>query len=407
MPVWKRILDILVSAITLLLAGPFVAVAALAIRVWIGSPVIVRVTALGQGGRPITVRTLRTLPDDPSGAASRGVASRISRVVAETRLDRVPMLLSVLRGDLSLVGRDWASARRIVRLDPTYKHVLAARPGVISLSRLDDQPEDAALKGPEVLAAERLALDAYYQDHRSLGLDVRVLLAAARSYAMSMAVRLAGAVGFRRAPSTGINLGASVDAALARLRGRQLFLIDVIGSAIAIYVVFVLRFTSGLAPAFLAVYLPAVLTPLFVRPVVNVGIGLYHRMWRHASVPELLVIVRAVLAGTVVSVAVFYLVLTPLGVAGTRAFPRSFWILEALLALVVVAAPRLAVRASANWRAHEGVDSPPLRLRALLYGAGSAGAMVARSAQRESDADSNRSGSWTTTHRRKASRSPD
>jgi len=389
LPAWKRAFDIFVSAIALLLASPFVAVAAVAIRVWIGSPVIVRVTAVGQGGRPVTVRTLRTLTsidDDPSGAASRSVASRISRVVAGTRLDRVPALFSVLGGDLSLVGHDWAITRQIDWLDPTYKHVLAARPGVISLSRLDAQPQDTAHKGPEVLAAEQLALDAYYLDHRSLGLDVRVLLDAARSYATSMAVLLAGAVGYRRAPSTGTRLGASVDAALARLRGRQLFLIDLVGSAIAIYVVFVLRFTWDLAPAFLAVYLPAVLTPLFVRPVLNFGVGLYDRMWRHASVPELLVIVRAILAGTVVSVAVFYLVLTPLGIAGTRAFPRSFWILEGLLALALVATPRLAVRASANWRAHEGRGAPPLRLRALLYGAGSAGAMVARSAQRESDA---------------------
>jgi len=258
---------------------------------------------------------------------------------------------------------------------------------LVSLAGLDGNRGNAFGKSQQVVVAERLALDAYYVDHQSLGLDLRVLVNAARSLVASAAMGIAGPSGRRKVRSAGSRAAASVEDAAAQVRGRHLFLYDIGASAVAIYFVFALRFTSSLASAFLALYLPAVLAPLVVRPFINVGSGLYQRAWRHASVPELVVIVRAVGSGTLASAAIFYLVLGPLGVPGTHAFPRSFWILEALLVLVLVAAPRLAIRASANWRAREAPNPrPSRRLRAILYGAGSVGAMVARSAQRESDA---------------------
>ena len=99
--------------------------------------------------------------------------------------------------------------------------------------------------------------------------------------------------------------------------------------------------------------------------------------------PELLVILKVTLTGTIVAMALFYFVLAPSTSPVQLLFSRSFWVLEGLLCLSLVAAPRLAIRAVASSDVSVGATSRPSQLKTLLYGAGSVGAMIARSAERE------------------------
>ena len=388
--VWKRALDIVVSAVAIVITAPVLAVAAVAIRLSAGPGIaVVRFSSLGEGAKQIRLIKLRTLPESVTadvGRADARLAYRISRVVRAMRLDELPLLWNVLRGDLSLVGPASVYERHIDWADPVQRRVFIAKPGLTGLAQLARQAMDAVDRNAwpaAEISTEGLRLDSYYLDHQSLWMDLRILVRALAAMIRATATLLARPSLRRITRSMVTQLAIGTADGLGRLRGRHLFFFDVAATAMAIYLVFALRSTASSAGSLLAMYLPAALLPLVLRPPINVALGLYQRLWRHASVPELLVIVSAVVTGTVVSVAVFYLALAPLNFPGTASFPRSFWILEGLLSLSLVAAPRLAIRATAVSDVGLRADSRPSRFRTLLYGAGSVGAMIARSAARE------------------------
>jgi FlaA1/EpsC-like NDP-sugar epimerase len=179
---------------------------------------------------------------------------------------------------------------------------------------------------------------------------------------------------------------------LGGIRGRHLFVVDLVVIALAIVGAMVLRFDSFSFVEEALIYFPAALFPLLVRPPINVVGGLYARAWAYASVGELARIALVVLIGSIVGVLFFYAVLVPLSVPGTSTplgtFPRSFFVLEGLLTLAGMGGARFLIRASTEWKVWRPGD--PERRRAgaaggvdghvptLVYGAGDVGATVIR-----------------------------
>ena len=179
---------------------------------------------------------------------------------------------------------------------------------------------------------------------------------------------------------------------LTRIRGRHLFVADLVVIALAILGAFVLRFESFRFREEALIYFPAALFPLLVRPPVNALVGLYARAWAYASVGELVRIAGAVAIGTALGLVVFYAVLVPLGVPGTTTelgqFPRSFFVLEAILSLLGFGAVRFLIRAASEWRGWRPGDPDrraarrdDARVPTLIYGAGEAGVQVLRTIQ--------------------------
>ena len=164
------------------------------------------------------------------------------------------------------------------------------------------------------------------------------------------------------------------------LRGRHLIVIDLVCGASAVFLALGLRADLAFDPFGMLAYLPPALLPLVVRPLVNVRFGLYRREWRHASVPELTQILRATLAGSLAAVLMF-LLSARLGLGGTIGFPRSFWIIEGVLSLLFLGGVRFAIRAVADAVPMTKSSDPQRGTATLLYGAGRAGSMVARSAR--------------------------
>jgi FlaA1/EpsC-like NDP-sugar epimerase len=126
----------------------------------------------------------------------------------------------------------------------------------------------------------------------------------------------------------------------------------------------------------------ALLLLLSACTVVNVRLGLYSRRWRFASVPELERIVAAAALGSGVAMAGFYGAAALGATSWTEGFPRSFWPIELLLSITFLGGVRFGIRAAA-----ESVRTPSRaaisdRQATLLYGAGEAGVLVARSASR-------------------------
>ena len=106
----KRVLDVVISGLALVLAAPLLGISALGIRLSGPGPILYRAKRIGKDGRAFTMYKLRTMRTSPQGQASAITAQDDPRVfpfgalLRRTKLDELPQLLNVLRGEMSIVG---------------------------------------------------------------------------------------------------------------------------------------------------------------------------------------------------------------------------------------------------------------------------------------------------------------
>ncbi|HUB74746.1 MAG TPA: sugar transferase [Solirubrobacteraceae bacterium] len=170
----RRLLDIVVSASALVLSAPALAAATIAIRLESPGPAIYRQRRSGLHGREFDVLKLRTMVDGAervgAGLAVNEHDARITRVGAllrRTSIDELPNLLNVLRGEMSLIGPRPTLPAQVARYSERQRGRLAVKPGITGWAQVNGR---ASLPW-----AERIELDLYYIEHRSLALDLRIL----------------------------------------------------------------------------------------------------------------------------------------------------------------------------------------------------------------------------------------
>ncbi|HSZ70875.1 MAG TPA: sugar transferase [Solirubrobacteraceae bacterium] len=170
----RRAIDVVVAAALLALTSPLLALAALAIRVESRGPIVYRQRRIGRDGAPFDMLKLRTMVDGAehigAGLAVNENDSRITRVGAllrRTSLDELPNLLNVLRGEMSLIGPRPTVPVQVAQYTARQRGRLAVRPGITGWAQVNGR---ASLPW-----SERIELDLYYVEHRSLALDVRIL----------------------------------------------------------------------------------------------------------------------------------------------------------------------------------------------------------------------------------------
>jgi FlaA1/EpsC-like NDP-sugar epimerase len=160
------------------------------------------------------------------------------------------------------------------------------------------------------------------------------------------------------------------------MRNRYLLLCDVPVVAMAAYAAFALRF-DWLFPRHRPEFVPFLIGVLLVKPVIFVALGMYSRLWKYASVRDLIAVLMAVTASSVVVSA---LVAAATLTGWLFEFSRGVLVIDWLLTLCGTGALRMAVRVAA-----EGIKAPPPGVpvkRVLVIGAGDAGAMVVREVRR-------------------------
>jgi lipopolysaccharide/colanic/teichoic acid biosynthesis glycosyltransferase len=172
----KRILDILIAAVTLVLLSPVLAIVALLVALRLGRPVLFVQPRPGRNGRIFRLRKFRSMRDIDE---SRGLVSDADRLTSfgrrlrSTSLDELPSLWNVLRGDMSVVGPRPLLVEYLPRytLEQARRHEV--RPGITGL---------AQASGRNALSWEdKFALDVQYVENRSLKLDARIVVATIRS----------------------------------------------------------------------------------------------------------------------------------------------------------------------------------------------------------------------------------
>lgn len=171
----KRALDLVVAATALLALSPLLLVTALLILLEDGRPVFFRQTRAGRGGQPFLIVKFRSMTLNDVPVASMGavtgahpLVTRVGRITRRTKIDELPQLLNVLTGDLSLVGPRPTLTEQSAEYDDFERRRLSLKPGVTGWAQV--------CGGIYLPWEERIALDVWYIDTWSLGLDFTVLL---------------------------------------------------------------------------------------------------------------------------------------------------------------------------------------------------------------------------------------
>ena len=184
----KRTLDLILSLVGLALLWPLLASLALWIKLDSPGPVLYRGKRVGKDGQPFHMCKFRTME---LGAERRGPAvtyrddpriTRAGRFLRRTKLDELPQLFNVVKGEMSLVGPRPEDPTYVAFYDEKQRQVLSVKPGVTGPTQLEYRDEASMLEGSSVdddyvsrLMPQKLKLDLEYVHTRSLMLDLRIL----------------------------------------------------------------------------------------------------------------------------------------------------------------------------------------------------------------------------------------
>jgi lipopolysaccharide/colanic/teichoic acid biosynthesis glycosyltransferase len=171
----NRPADIVVAASLLAVSSPLLALAAVAIKLEDGGPVLYRQMRVGRDERPFELLKLRTMVvgaerQGAGWAVDRGDPriTRVGRVLRRLSLDELPQLWNVLRGDMSVIGPRPTLSYQVERYTPRQRRRLEVKPGLTGWAQVNGR---ASLPWDE-----RIELDVWYVEHRSALVDTKILL---------------------------------------------------------------------------------------------------------------------------------------------------------------------------------------------------------------------------------------
>ncbi len=164
----KRCLDLVLSLAMLVLVAPLLLLSAIAIKLESRGPVLFIQARLGRGGRTFRVVKLRTMTDRPRQDrlqvfGDHCEVTRVGRWLRRSKIDELPQLWNVIRGEMSVVGPRPGLPERLPEYDERGRRRLDVRPGLTGWAQVNG---NVHLSWPQ-----RWCYDAWYVDHHSLALD--------------------------------------------------------------------------------------------------------------------------------------------------------------------------------------------------------------------------------------------
>ena len=172
----NRAADVTLAGLGLVVASPFLAAAALAIKLEDGGPVLFRQRRVGKDGDDFELLKLRSMVVGRRAAGAPGYAvdrgdsriTRVGRFLRRTSIDELPQLWNVVRGDMSVIGPRPTLRYQVERYTERQRRRLDVRPGLTGW---------AQIHGRATLPWEdRIELDVWYVEHRSPRVDLMILL---------------------------------------------------------------------------------------------------------------------------------------------------------------------------------------------------------------------------------------
>lgn len=175
----RRAIDLLIALPALIVVSPAIAVAAIAIRLDSPGDVIYRQRRVGRDGAEFELFKLRTMiaGSDPVGVGTAVTetdprVTRVGRFLRRFSIDEFPNLLNVIRGEMAIVGPRPTIPAQVELYGPRQRRRLEVKPGITGWAQVNGRAG--------IPWEERIELDVFYIEHRSLALDLRILARTAR-----------------------------------------------------------------------------------------------------------------------------------------------------------------------------------------------------------------------------------
>lgn len=184
----QRAFDVAAASVGLLVLAPVFAVLAVAVKIDSRGPVFYRATRVGRHGMPFCLLKYRTMlanADQLGPGITTARDNRITNVggfLRRTKLDELPQLVNVIRGDMALVGPRPEDPRYVALYSPEQVAVLGQRPGITSPASLRFRDEALALSGEdwervyvEQIMPEKLKIELEYMRSRTFLTDIQII----------------------------------------------------------------------------------------------------------------------------------------------------------------------------------------------------------------------------------------
>jgi lipopolysaccharide/colanic/teichoic acid biosynthesis glycosyltransferase len=356
----KRLVDLTLAVLGLVILLPFFLVVALLIKLDSPGPVFFRQVRVGRNGKPFRIFKFRSMINGAYEMGSRLTVKRDPRVTRVGQLlrwfkiDELPQLINVVLGEMSLIGPRPEDPHFVSFYSPEERRVLSVRPGMIGPSQilgrdeLESYPE--GLKDTEAyyvqhILPEKLERDLQYVETSCFRNDVALLLRG-----LWATVR-----------------GAIKTKFLWRRRYRiALFGIDCALVVVSCYLAVLIRYDFNLPKD------PRFLFPLLIVLVTRAGalsyFGAYQGVFAYFGLWDLVALFRAVSVSALLSGGLTFFV-------GLQSFPRSVFVIDWAIILFMLSGLRYILRA---WSRRRGSERSGRRQKALVVGAGVGGEQIAR-----------------------------
>jgi len=351
----KRALDLLVAMLGLIVLWPLFLLVAVLIKLDSRGPVLFRQERMGRFLHPFTIFKFRTMvenaielgPDLP--VANDGRVTRVGRVLRLFRLDELPSLFNVLKGDMSLVGPRPERPAYVEAYREDFREILHTRPGMTDVASLVYRDEDALIARSEtpeetylhVILPEKIRLSKQYTRNATLWIDLKLVGTALVYwlYPVRLLDRVFGAIAHHHVWATATVQGALIVGANA--------------------LAFSLRFDGNVPANERELFLRGLPVLFLARMAWAQAFGLFRDIWRFAGFKDM----QRIVAATTLSTLTFWALEGV--VPGLKAYSRAVVILDWVLCVWLLGGVRVARRA------HEAVRNNRLvRKKVLVVGTG-------------------------------------
>lgn len=193
----KRLFDVIVAAVGLILLSPLLALLALLVRIDSPGPIFYRGARIGRGGKPFHIYKFRSMIPDAERRGGTTTSSddarltRVGRTLRKYKLDEIPQLINIVVGEMSLVGPRPQVAWAVERYRPEERAVLGLRPGITDWASIRFHNEEELIRQSGItdpdaaymalIHPEKMRLQLKYLRQRSFWVDLKILYQTVRT----------------------------------------------------------------------------------------------------------------------------------------------------------------------------------------------------------------------------------
>ena len=330
----KRSIDIVLSLLGFIVFSPLFLIVAALIRLTTRKPIFSITKVHGKSFDLFPLYSFNTMPnltcqEGDASSAKEGIPL-LERQLRRLHLTRLPQLINVLKGDMSLVGPCPETPDFVNLFQKEYEVILQMRPGMVDLSSitLDDQPL-SILDSPERVSLNttpppRIKLAEEYVLNHSLILDAKILIASMVNLLLSWPFP------FHKKRK---GRGKSIQEVILKYRARTIFCLHVGAVVASSYLAFLLRFDANIPESAFHIFSTTLPFLIACRLAALHLFGLHITLWRYVGVMDLVGIGIA----TLVSSGMFW---AGLNVVSVAVYPRSILVFDAVLFSVIMATLR-------------------------------------------------------------------